>query len=1030
MATASIRFDFVDQTESGFRELKRRLAQQNAQTVSFNRTQKQQATDQTRFLQTQYRQRVNDRKQQLREETRAATQAARDQVREAERAQREEEQLRRFHQRLVINSRKAEARAAEQSARRQEIALRGVRRAYDSLIGRVSLYASRAAGITLLGAGVATGGVIRTAIQFDQIERGLRAVTGSAQETADALELIRQTAQKPGVDYLQAARSFQQLDPLNLSLKDTALLVQGIGNELTLVGNSAPDSLREISRAFVKVSSSGKITAEDLEIITDRAAGFRDVFQEAFGTFNVAGIREATTDVEDFVSRIITALQTRPQADPDSITNRISNLRNEIQTLGQQLGEAILPRLSDQIQRVSDIIANNGGQIGRVFDQLSNAALSVVDDIINGFELLLQNFDRFVNTIRAGLLAGVGLQLTRFLAGATAGLTSFAASSAAATVSTTGLTASLGRLAPIAATATRSLSILTGVFAGGAAIVAGIELFRFLARDTEILTTRIDQLNDSLDETRSNLASLISVQETISGLTLDTIGSSRATVLDQQADALDQLAQSLGFVTEAQANATIEELRAQGLQGRTGSQRRQRIQDLRERIRSEGQLREITEQRIESLEIQRSLIQQGGASASNRRRDINAEIRLRREQLDLQTRLNRSLEALNQQESRLLFNIPETTATAPTTTSPTSIRSSAGRLTVDLTLDLRDPIDLEVLRGGLNRFEEETAQTRDRIRENLVQPFVALDEALSNVRLPEQIQAEIDNIPSPLLIDVDVENRAVDSVFENIQEQTNRIADVSLDELLRAEPTPAREVQAPILSGFDIQVGEALSGVDDLRDDLRQRYDDMVQDSLNLSSRIESSVGNLGTIFGRLATDIAGNLSNIRESYRDWARDVIRSIAGVVAAEVQAATARLAIQQITPFITTALVGVSPGAQIGIGLAAVAGLQTLASSFHNPLLDRSAQRAGFAQASREFQSNPVAYGEQSGQDLISNYETGFQQGLRTTGNVDGQGGNVINLTLETPIEIDGNEIAKAINSYLINLDDRNRIIRRN
>lgn len=148
-----------------------------------------------------------------------------------------------------------------------------------------------------------------------------------------------------------------------------------------------------------------------------------------------------------------------------------------------------------------------------------------------------------------------------------------------------------------------------------------------------------------------------------------------------------------------------------------------------------------------------------------------------------------------------------------------------------------------------------------------------------------------------------------------------------------------------------------------------------------------------------------------REAYTSFIQDALRNLAQLIAAEVQAAVVRSTVAQIGSFVGPGLAALGTGGSIGVGIAAIAGLQLLANSFHNPANDAFIQSAGFQAARDQLFNDPQGFGQQSGRDVSRNYNTGFREGLQS----DRSAGSVPTPSERQPVilQVDGRELGRII-----------------
>ncbi|WP_420465034.1 tape measure protein [Panacagrimonas sp.] len=110
-------------------------------------------------------------------------------------------------------------------------------------------------------------GSVDTALQFEAIERALKAVTGSSTGAEEALRFIRAEAERLGLPLLTSADGFKRLAA---SAKDSGTDFQTVKNLYTALSESAAalaldqNQLQRIFLAFGQMMSKGKVQAEEL----------------------------------------------------------------------------------------------------------------------------------------------------------------------------------------------------------------------------------------------------------------------------------------------------------------------------------------------------------------------------------------------------------------------------------------------------------------------------------------------------------------------------------------------------------------------------------------------------------------------------------------------------------------------------------------------------------------------------------------------------------------------------------------------
>lgn len=212
----------------------------------------------------------------------------------------------------------------------------------------------------------------------------------------------------------------------------------------------------------------------------------------------------------------------------------------------------------------------------------------------------------------------------------------------------------------------------------------------------------------------------------------------------------------------------------------------------------------------------------------------------------------------------------------------------------------------------------------------------------------------------------------IEDELEQIQEDFSPVVNIGATFITDAVSIPARLLEAE-QTAADARL--------DVEEDLQERLES-IRNNSELSIRQRASrIASAEASAAQRRRDIERRLTDERtEAYTGFIRNALRNLAELVAAEVQAAIVRATVAQIGGFLAPTLAAVGTGGSIGLGIAAIAGLQLVASSFHNPENDAFVQTAGFRTARQQLFDDPIGFGEQSGQDLADNYDTGFRRGV--------------------------------------------------
>ena len=251
-----------------------------------------------------------------------------------------------------------------------------------------------------------------TAARFDTLERGLTAIVGSTEEAAKQIKRLKEIAKAPGINFEQALAGSRNLQVVGFSAEFAEEAVKQLGNAVALAGGSA-DDLAEITRQLQQVKGLGKITAENFNVIAERAPVIRTALENAFQTTNIEELRKRGVGVDQFIQGIIRGLQGIPRA-TGGIANDLQNLRSDIEQIFLEIGKAIIPVAQVFVERISPAIQKAAQFIGELDDKVKISILSfagllsILGPVAAGLSLLLSPIGLVVTAI-AGIGTAAGL---------------------------------------------------------------------------------------------------------------------------------------------------------------------------------------------------------------------------------------------------------------------------------------------------------------------------------------------------------------------------------------------------------------------------------------------------------------------------------------------------------------------------------------------------------------------------------------------------------------------------------------------
>lgn len=188
----------------------------------------------------------------------------------------------------------------------------------------------------------ALGGLsVSAAADMDRLTRGLTAVTGSAEETERQLERLEAVARLPGLGFREAIQGSIRLQSVRLSAELSERALIAFGNAVAIAGGGKAE-LDGITLALSQIAGKGKVAAEEINQIAERAPQVRAALIDAFGTADTEVIQKAGLSTTEFLQRLIAELEKLPRAGGGA-ANSFENLSDSMYRLRAAIGQQLLP---------------------------------------------------------------------------------------------------------------------------------------------------------------------------------------------------------------------------------------------------------------------------------------------------------------------------------------------------------------------------------------------------------------------------------------------------------------------------------------------------------------------------------------------------------------------------------------------------------------------------------------------------------------------------------------------------------------
>jgi len=197
-------------------------------------------------------------------------------------------------------------------------------------------------------------GSLKAAADLDSLKRGLISVAGSSGEAEQQLTRLREIAKLPGLGFNEAVQGSIRLQAAGFSANQAEKSLSAFGNAIASVGGGKAE-LDGVTLALTQIASKGKISAEEINQLSERVPQVRKAMQAAFGTADTEVLQKSGISAEVFVGKLTAELAKIPPV-TGGIKNDFENLTDTIQQSGAKVGASLVPAASTIINVVAPAV--------------------------------------------------------------------------------------------------------------------------------------------------------------------------------------------------------------------------------------------------------------------------------------------------------------------------------------------------------------------------------------------------------------------------------------------------------------------------------------------------------------------------------------------------------------------------------------------------------------------------------------------------------------------------------------------------
>lgn len=279
-------------------------------------------------------------------------------------------------------------------------------------------------GVSLPLAGLGAAAV-KAFADFESLELGLTAITGSAEEAGKQLDRLRKIALQPSVNLEQAVKASVQLQTVGFNAEEAENAISQFAKAATLSGAGA-DGLAAVVKQITQINSKGRILQEDIGIILENVPSVGLAIKDAFGTTSVDAIRASGVSAREFTDQLIKAIENSEQfqAAQGGLSTQIENfgiaLKESLVTLGRTISTSI--NLGDTLTKLSGFVNGVVTSFSKLSPELQKSIVQIgllvlaVGPALKGISLLVSGFGALLNPINLVIIGIVALASAFILA--------------------------------------------------------------------------------------------------------------------------------------------------------------------------------------------------------------------------------------------------------------------------------------------------------------------------------------------------------------------------------------------------------------------------------------------------------------------------------------------------------------------------------------------------------------------------------------------------------------------------------------
>lgn len=246
---------------------------------------------------------------------------------------------------------------------------------------------------------------------MEQFERTMTALTGSAEDSKNALEEVRKTVTGTAYGLDVGAKSVQNFVTSGMSLNSATKQVGLWADAVAFYGDGTNSSLESVTDAIAKMTAAGKVQGDQLNRLTDAGIPVVQMFAAATGK-SVADVRaelsKGSISAEEFTSVLGTAMTDGTEGFI-SIAGAAQEAGASWEGSFDNMKAAITRGMTNVIQKIDEGLSNAGfgslreiiSGIGKNFETVLNSVAEKIPEVITFVTNLYTAIEPFIPLILA-----------------------------------------------------------------------------------------------------------------------------------------------------------------------------------------------------------------------------------------------------------------------------------------------------------------------------------------------------------------------------------------------------------------------------------------------------------------------------------------------------------------------------------------------------------------------------------------------------------------------------------------------------